>query len=35
MAALLDQEESEEGGLPPATEQASEEKAQPSLDFTD
>jgi excinuclease ABC subunit C len=35
MAALLDQEESEEGGLLPATEQAPEEKAQPSLDFTD
>jgi excinuclease ABC subunit C len=35
MAALLDQEESEEGGLPPATEQAPEEKAQPSVDFTD
>ena len=32
MAALLDQEESEESGLP-AAEPAHEEKAEPSLDF--
>ena len=33
MAALLDQEESDESELP-AAEQAPEEKAEPSLDFT-
>jgi excinuclease ABC subunit C len=35
MAALLDQEESEESELLAAAEQAPEEKAEPSLDFTD
>jgi excinuclease ABC subunit C len=35
MAALLDQEESEEGELPAAAEQAPQEKAEPSFDFTD
>ena len=34
MAVLLDQEESEESELPPDPEQAPQEKAEPSLDFT-